>query len=198
MKKPDYSKPDFYSRQAKEKGYVARSVFKLEEMDRKFKILKKGMRVLELGSAPGSWMQYASEKVGESGRVIGIDRDLPSRNVRGNEVFIQADVFSVDGAELKKRFGIFDLVLSDLAPDTSGQKGTDAMRSVALAERAEGLAEFLLKPGGDFLVKVFQGPGFEGFNQGLRLKFRSVKSFKPKSSRPNSKEIYIFCKRFRA
>jgi len=194
MKKADYSKPDYYARKAKAEGFPARSVFKLEELDRKFKILKKGMRVLDLGAAPGSWMQYASEKVGEPGRVIGIDLDLPSRNVGGNEVFIQEDVFQLDPLELKKKFGIFDLVLSDLAPDTSGQKGTDALRSVALAERAEVIAEALLKPGGNFLVKVFEGPGFDDFLKLLKTKFKGASSFKPKSSRANSKEIYIFCK----
>jgi len=194
MKKPDYQKPDYFARKAKEKGFPARSVFKLAELDQKYKILAKGMRVLDLGAAPGSWMKYAGEKVGEKGLVVGIDRDKLGRQIGANEIFIQEDVFKIEAQELKNKFGSFDLVLSDLAPFTSGQKATDALRSVALAERAYKIAEGVLKGGGNFLVKVFQGPGYDEFFQLLKQKFLSVKSFKPKSSRPSSKEMYIFCR----
>ncbi len=194
MKKPDYTKPDFYARKAKAQGFPARSVFKLEELDRRFKVLAKGMRVLDLGAAPGSWMKYASDKVGPGGLVAGIDRNRLSRQLHPNEVFYEEDVFDTAPAKLKEEWGTFDLVLSDLAPDTSGQKATDALRSVALAEQALKIAETILKPGGSLLLKVFQGPGFDGFYDLVREKFESVSSSKPKSSRPNSVEMFIFCK----
>jgi len=194
MKKPDYQKPDYYARKAKAEGFPARSVFKLEELDQRFKILASGMKVLDLGAAPGSWMKYAGERVGKNGLVVGIDRNPVSRVLRENEKFFEKDVFLIEPQELKDKLGSFDLVLSDLAPETMGQKGTDALRSVALAEQALRIAEVVLKEHGNFLVKVFEGPGFEEFYRLLRGKFLSVKSFKPKSSRASSKEIYIFCK----
>jgi len=196
MKKPDYSRADYYSKKAKAHGFPARSVFKLQELDNRFKIFSKAMRVLDLGASPGSWIKYASEKVGDSGFVLGIDRNPLKLPLNFNENFIQADIFNLNPLDLKTKFGSFDLILSDLSPDLMGQKSTDALRAISLAERAFKFAEILLKPGGNFLVKVFEGPGYEDFYKFLKGSFASVNSSKPKSSRPNSREMYIYCKGF--
>ena len=186
---PDYSKPDHYTRKAHDRGYAARSVFKLEEVDEKEVLLRPGMRVLDLGSAPGSWMQYAAEKVGPRGLVVGVDLNPLERQLRPNERFLQGDAFALGPEAFLSP--TFDLVLSDLMPHTIGHKAADHYRSVAMAERALELADALLRPGGDFLVKVFQGADFEAFRNQLRERFRVVKIKKPKSSRPNSRELYL-------
>jgi len=196
MKRADYSRPDYYARRAKDKGFPARSVFKLAELDGRYGILKPGMRVLDLGAAPGSWMRYCAEKVGAGGLVLGIDRDPLSRQLKANEQFIRSDVFMAEPAALRAEFGGFDLVLSDLAPDTMGSKFADSVRSIALAERARQFAEGLLKPGGKFLVKAFQGEDFDRLVKFLRTRFASVVTTKPRSSRPSSKEMYIYCRGF--
>jgi len=196
MSRADYSKPDFFARKAKSLGYPARSVFKLKELDKKFRIFRLGMRVLDLGSAPGSWMRYASQQVGEQGLVVGIDRRPLKRSVEENEIFIQEDVFNLDLAKLKERFGWFDLVMSDLSPDTIGHKTTDNLRSIALGEQAYKIAEALLKPGGRFLVKVFQGEAYDQFYKFLTRKFAFVQATKPRSSRGRSREMYIFARGF--
>jgi 23S rRNA (uridine2552-2'-O)-methyltransferase len=196
MKKPDYSKPDHFSRKARERGFPARSVFKLEELDERFHLLKPGMRVLDLGAAPGSWMKYCALKVGASGLVLGIDRSRVDRAMGANEVFIQSDIFMVEPAKLCNEYRAFDLALSDLAPDLSGNKYADSVKSTALCERAFQFAKMLLKPGGAFLVKAFQGDGFDEFCKALGAGFRSVNATKPKSSRPNSREMYVYCRGF--
>jgi 23S rRNA (uridine2552-2'-O)-methyltransferase len=197
MKKPDYSRPDHYSRRAKDQGFPARSVFKLEELDEKFHLLKPGLRVLDLGAAPGSWMKYAAQKAGDSGLVLGVDRSPLTRATGANEVFIQTDIFLLEPAKLCSEYRAFELVLSDLAPDLSGNKSADSAKSVALCERAFRFAECLLMPGGAFIIKAFQGEGFDEFRKMLLGKFRSVSATKPKSSRPNSREMYLVCRGFK-
>ncbi len=196
MKKPDYKKPDHFARKAKSMGFPARSIFKLKELDEKFRIFRPGMRVLDLGCAPGSWMKYASQRVGPAGLVVGIDRRNLKRSVEENEIFIQKNIFELDPVQLKQKFGWFDVVLSDLSPDTIGHKTTDNLRSIALGEQAYKFAETLLKPGGKFLVKVFQGEGYDQFYKFLTRKFARIQATKPKSSRPTSREMYIYCQGF--
>jgi len=196
LARADYTRPDFYARKAKEKGYAARSVFKLEELDQKEKLLRPGARVLDLGAAPGSWMQYTSGRVGAKGLVAGVDLKELERPLQANERFLQADVFELSGKDLLARFGTFHVVLSDLAPSTMGDKSTDHFRSMALAERALMLCGQVLKPGGDFLVKVFMGADFEAFVRTARRQFRAVKLKKPKSSRATSREIYVLGREF--
>lgn len=191
LARADYRKPDFYTRQAKARGFAARSVFKLEELDRKEKLLRPGARVLDLGAAPGSWMQYAAGRVGRKGLVVGVDFKELARPLQPNERFVQEDVFELSGEELLSRFGMFDLVLSDLAPSTMGDKSTDHFRSIALAERALALARRLLRPGGGFLVKAFQGADFDELVRSVRKNFTGVKLKKPASSRSASREMYI-------
>jgi 23S rRNA (uridine2552-2'-O)-methyltransferase len=191
MARADYKKPDYYARKAKAEGYAARSVFKLEEVDATEGLFRAGMRVLDLGAAPGSWMQYASERVGAKGRVVGVDLKPLSRPERANERFLAADAFALDPAVLREIAPAYDLVLSDMMPSTIGHKESDHYRSVALAERALALADLLLRPGGNFLVKVFQGPDFNAYRDTLRQRFAKVKIKKPDSSRQTSREIYL-------
>lgn len=186
---PDYTKPDHYARKAKELGYGARSVFKLEEVDDKEHLLRPGLKVLDLGASPGSWAQYAAGIVGPKGLVVGVDLKPLSRPTRPNEVFILGDAFELDPASLP--VPRFDLVLSDMMPNTIGHKASDHYRSMAIAERALWLTDRLLRPGGAFFVKVFQGADFDQYRNLMRERFRVVKIKKPKSSRPNSREMFL-------
>lgn len=197
MAKSDYSRPDFYSRKARAEGFSARSVYKLQEMAAAERLFRRGLRVLDLGSAPGSWMEYASEEVGAEGTVVGVDVNPLSRPLRGNERFLQADVFALSPAEVAPEGFRFDLILSDMMSPTSGISTTDHFRSLALAERALALAEALLKPGGNFLVKVFQGPEAESFRKRMTAHFGGVKVKKPRSSRKASREVYFLGLGFR-
>jgi 23S rRNA (uridine2552-2'-O)-methyltransferase len=198
MKRPDYRKPDHYAAKAKTQGFPARSVFKLQELNDRFHIFRPGMRVLDLGAAPGSWLKYSAQQVGSSGLVLGIDRSPLSRQPSANEVFIQSDIYALESAALAAGYNSFDLVLSDLSPDLSGNWTTDSVRALALCERAYQFVEALLKPGGNFLVKVFQGQGFDDLVKSLKQKFTSVATTKPKSSRPSSREMYVYCRGFRS
>jgi len=169
----------------------------LEELDAKYHLLSPGMTVLDLGAAPGSWMKYCGEKVGGRGMVVGIDRSPLSRQTGKNEAFILSDVFLIEPAQIRAQYGEFDLVLSDLAPDTTGSKLADNARSIALCERACQFARAVLRPGGKLLVKAFQGGEFEGFVKFLRESFAGVETTKPKSSRPGSREMYVYARNFK-
>jgi 23S rRNA (uridine2552-2'-O)-methyltransferase len=182
---------DHAYRQAKDQGYAARAVFKLEELDKKFKLLVPGRRVLDLGCWPGSWMQYAAQRVGEDGFVLGLDLRrvelaLPSWAKAG-----VADVEELDPAKLVEQFGDFDVVVSDMAPKTSGDRASDQFRSEALVERALVFAQTVLRPGGHFAAKVFQGPGFQELLKQVRASFSECKSFHTTATRAGSKEQYI-------
>lgn len=191
-----YNRKDFYFKEAKKKDYAARSIFKLEEMDAKYKILSKGMKVLDLGAAPGSWAQYTSRAVGPRGRVFGIDlQDV--RVTLPNAVFIKADLRDVDIVKEAAAHGIeapFDCVLSDMAPRTTGIKFTDQARSLELCELALDIAERELRPGGNFVVKLFHGEGFEEYRDRLKRGFNKVEIIRPKSTRKESKEVFFVAK----
>ena len=187
---------DHYFKKAKKEDYAARSVYKLKEMDERFRLLKKGARVLDLGCAPGSWCQYASERVGAGGLVVGADIQevtaTPGKNVR----ILQIDALHPDMKLIREHSEKYDVVLSDMAPSTTGIKSVDQDRSMLLAEAALGIAQGVLKPGGHFVTKVFQGPGFEDLVRRMRVLFDRVKIAKPKSSRKESKEIFAVGIRF--
>jgi 23S rRNA (uridine2552-2'-O)-methyltransferase len=183
---------DRFHQKAKAGGFRARAVFKLEELDRAHHLFSPGDRVLDLGCAPGSWLQYAGTKIGERGAMVGIDRvEIPG--VRGARL-LAGDVFTVTPEELKGELAAFDVVLSDMAPDTTGIRHMDQSRSEALFERALEIAELTLAPGGHFVGKLFQGPDFQKLLQRCRAGFTSVKSVKPESSRQFSIEQYIVAK----
>ncbi|MCB2193220.1 MAG: RlmE family RNA methyltransferase [Deltaproteobacteria bacterium] len=186
-------RPDAYYRRAKNQGYAARSVFKLQEMDRRYGLLRSGQAVLDLGCHPGSWLQYASQKVGRSGRLVGVDLQEPSVSLPKGFCFIQADLLELTPDQVRERSGleVFDLVMSDVAPRTTGIKDRDAAASLELTQAALDMALALLKPGGTFLAKVFFGPGVDELIRQVKGAFKLGKGHKPGASRSASKEIYI-------
>jgi len=179
---------DHYSRRAKKDRYPARSVYKLEEIQQKHSLIKKGDKVLDLGCFPGSWLLYAAKLTGDRGRVIGIDLKPVKIQVAPNIEVITGDVFEIKAESLGNDFNV---VLSDMAPATTGHKAVDSARSAGLCETALTIAERVLLPGGSFVCKIFQGPDFNQFLDSVRTGFKSQKIFKPRSSRKASKEIFI-------
>jgi len=184
---------DFYFKKAKKEKYPARSVYKLKEMDKAFKLFSPGQKILDLGASPGSWSLYAAQKVGAKGRVVAVDLNPPGTSFPEQVNFVQADVFTSD-ADLQKvfkQYAPFDLVISDMAPKTTGIKFTDQARSYNLAEQALHLARKWLKIKGNFVVKIFSGPDVQNLAQEMRKYFTKLKQFKPKSSRAESKEMFL-------
>ena len=182
---------DHYTRRAREERWLARSVYKLEEIDRKGRLIRSGDRVLDLGCYPGSWSQYSVVKVGPKGEVVGVDLKKPDRFSSPRFRFIEADVLSLDVAWLRKQIGMKDLVISDLAPATSGIPVTDTSRSIELARRALEVALAVLKKGGHFLCKVFEGPDVKAFRTELAGHFARVQAHRPSAVRKASREIYL-------
>lgn len=190
---------DPYVREAQRRGLRSRAVFKLEEIDGRDQLLARGQCVVDLGAAPGGWSEYAAARVAPTGQVIAIDLldMLPVPGV----TFIQADFASDEGLEqLDAALGGngVDLVLSDMAPNLSGQKAVDQPRSMFLAELALDFCHERLNPGGGLLVKVFQGQGFDELLKAMRERFVKVQSRKPEASRNRSREVYLLARGFRA
>jgi 23S rRNA (uridine2552-2'-O)-methyltransferase len=181
---------DHYSRQARQEGFPARSVYKLEEFDRKYKLFRPGQRVLDLGCAPGSWTLYAAGKVGEKGRVVGLDLTAPGVAFPPQVRIEQADLLE-NRLELVAGEGPFDVILSDLAPKTSGRREVDQARSLELCRVAWFWAERLLRPGGRFLFKLFQSAEGDAFVLSLAPRFRKITRLKPKATRARSVEIFV-------
>lgn len=184
---------DHFFKRAKAENYPARSVYKLKELDVKFVLLKSGMKVLDLGAAPGSWSLFAAQKVGAAGRVLALDIQTTEQEFPDNVLFLVHDAFE-DSPELlavMEPLAPFDLVMSDMAPRTTGVKFTDQARSLELCERARDVALKRLKPGGNFVAKIFEGPDAKGFQESLKPYFEKVRGFKPKSSRSESKETFL-------
>ena len=186
---------DRFFEKARAAGFAARSVFKLDEIDRRMRLLRAGDRVLDLGCCPGSWMQYAISVVGPHGAVVGIDRNPLPRPVPGVRALV-GDLYVTPDEELLGTLKAFDAVLSDMAPDTTGIRSTDQARSARLFEEALTRAERLLAPGGAFVGKLFQGPDFEAIRKRLAGRFSEVKVLKPDSSRAQSFEIFLAAKGF--
>ena len=182
---------DHYTRRAKREGYPARSVYKLEEIQQKFRILHRGMKVLDIGASPGSWSMYTLEIVGESGRIIGVDlKDLPEIADK-RFLFLKGDAFGFELADRIRAEAPFDAVLSDAAPSTTGNRGVDSARSLGLAEGAAELSIRHLRQGGNLVLKLFQGGNEKDLFQLLRNHFKDVKRIKPKATRSESFEIYL-------
>ena len=183
---------DYYFYKAKKEKYPARSVYKLEEIDKKYRLIKRKNRILDLGAVPGSWSKYCGSRVGEKGLVVGVDKGKTKIEISGNMVFIQEDVFNLDIGKLRDLTPYFDIVLSDLAPATCGIKSADQTRSLELAVRAFDIAGQVLAPGGHFVCKIFQGPDMKKMLlDKIRQSFEWVKTVKPKSTRKKSFELYI-------
>ena len=189
---------DPYVKRAREASYRSRAAYKLLEIDRKDRLLRPGMTVVDLGAAPGGWSQIAALSVGEKGRVIALDM-LPMSPLEGVE-FIQGDFREQDVLErLLNALGgqAVDLVISDMAPNISGMKAIDQPRSMYLVELAVELAGSVTREGGALLVKVFQGAGFQELMRSLRLKYNKVQVRKPEASRARSRETYLLARGFR-
>ena len=189
---------DHFVKQAQKLGLRSRAAFKLLEIQEKDRLIKAGMRVVDLGAAPGGWSQVAADLVGDQGRVIATDI-LPMDSLAG-VAFVQGD-FS-ENAVLDQLLSAIgeqgaDLVISDIAPNMSGMVAIDQPRSMYLVELALDLARQILKPGGAMLVKVFQGEGFEPLLKELRHSFAKVQTRKPAASRPRSREVYLLARQFR-
>jgi 23S rRNA (uridine2552-2'-O)-methyltransferase len=187
---------DRFHQKAKKEGYLARAVYKLQEIDEKHRIFDGGHRVLDLGCSPGSWLQYAQETIGERAVLVGLDRGPLQKPPRGARIEV-GDVMTIDVKQLLGELPAFDIVLSDMAPDTSGIRNLDQARSEALFERALEIAEQVLAPGGNFVGKLFQGPDFKKLTEAVRAKFSAAKTMKPASSRQISIEQYVIGKGFR-
>ncbi len=182
---------DEFVRRAQQEGYRSRAVYKLIEIDERHRLLKPGMTVVDLGAAPGGWSQVAARKLGRSGVVVASDI-LPMESIEGVR-FVQGDF--LDESVLARILAEIpteraDLVLCDMAPNMSGTEAVDIPRAMYLAELARDMTRQVLKPGGGFLVKLFQGEGFDAYLRELRGSFRSVVLRKPKASRSRSREIY--------
>ncbi len=186
---------DSYVKQAREAGYRSRAVYKLDEIQKKDRIIKPGMTVVDLGAAPGGWLQYLAEVMKGKGRIIGLDI-LPVEPLQNVEViegdFRESEVLF----ELEKLAGeqAVDLVLSDMAPNMSGVGPADQAAAMYLAELALEFAIEHLRPGGDFLTKVFQGEGFDDYLRAMRVAFGTVIVRKPAASRARSKEQYLLAR----
>ena len=182
---------DHYARRAQRENYAARSVYKLAEIQKKHRLIKKNDRVLDLGCAPGSWMQFAMEQTGPNGRVVGVDLKPVVLALPPNVKVITGDIEEVLQSGHPALAPSFSLVLSDMAPATIGHKHADAARSFVLCETALSVADKVLQPGGHFVVKIFQGEDFKAFCDNLKAQFQRMHIFKPQSSRKGSKEIFI-------
>jgi 23S rRNA (uridine2552-2'-O)-methyltransferase len=188
---------DPYVARAKREGYRSRAAFKLLEIDEKFKVLKPGQKIVDLGAAPGGWSQIAAKVVGPKGRVVGIDL-LPIDPMAGVE-FIQLDFLdeSAPGRLIEMLGGPADVVMSDMAANTTGHKKTDHLRIIGLAEAAIYFAREILAPGGAFVAKVFQGGTENQLLADLKRDFAVVRHVKPAASRADSAELYVLATGFR-
>jgi 23S rRNA (uridine2552-2'-O)-methyltransferase len=185
---------DHYTRLARKERYPARSVYKLQEIQQRFAVIRPGNAVLDLGCAPGSWLMQAADLAGPAGRVVGVDLTPVSVSLPAHVRVHTMDVIELveDPAAF---FGSeFDVVLSDMAPATTGNRGVDAARSYNLCEAALAIARRVLRPGGAFVCKIFQGEDFKSFSEAVRAGFAECKIFKPQSCRKASKEIYLIGK----
>ncbi len=185
-------KADHLTKKAKKEGYPARSVYKLMEIQEKMSIIKRGDRVLDIGASPGSWTRYALKEVNGGGEVIAVDRKaLGKVSLSGRYQFLKGDIFSSDIQEELKKHSPFDVLISDAAPDTTGNRTVDTGRSYTLCDGILDLALEFLKTGGNCVIKVFQGGDEQRLLGRLRREYAKAKPFKPKASRNESFEVYF-------
>jgi len=182
---------DHYSQRAKKEKFPARSVYKIEEIQQKYRLISKGDKVLDLGCAPGSWLLFTAKLTGSRGQVVGIDTKPVTIKVPSHVRDYVADILSLDKEFFKSAGTDFNVVISDMAPATTGNKHVDNARSLDLCETALSIAQQVLVPGGSFVCKIFQGENFKEFSDSVKIGFNKLKIFKPKSSRKASREIYI-------
>ncbi|MEZ4814571.1 MAG: RlmE family RNA methyltransferase [Bdellovibrionota bacterium] len=191
-KRKHYQVVDDFTKQAHKEGFVARSIFKLQEIDQKIKLFQKGQKILDLGASPGSWMQFASNKIGPTGVVVGLDI-VELRVSAANMHFFMQDMTDIEGViSHVGEWAPFDIIQSDAMVKTNGIVDSDCAKSIQLVESGILLAQSeLLKSGGIFLAKIFEGPGFNPFWNEFRMTFKGSKVFRPEAIRKGSREIYI-------
>ncbi len=182
---------DHYAKKAKNESFAARSVYKLEEIQKKYHIIKKNMKIMDLGCAPGSWMQYTSGILGTTGFLLGIDIKPVGLSLGSNVNIVEKDIFLVEPQELLAEYGEFDGVLSDMAPSTTGNRDHDHFGSMELCERAFQYAEVLLKNGGFFVCKMFDGEDSPEFIKRIRPKFTFFKALRPQATKKASREVFL-------
>ncbi|HPX25264.1 MAG TPA: RlmE family RNA methyltransferase [Treponemataceae bacterium] len=187
-----YEKPDYWSKKAFTEGYPARSVYKLKEIDEKFGMLKKNTRILDLGAAPGSWTVFALRMLEGSGYVTAIDLSPLAKDVKGdNLTFIQGDLYDERVRNHALSLGPYNSLICDAAPATTGNRLIDTARSTGLVELALFYAQEMLKSGGNFVVKVFQGGDQQNLLTQMRKIFKTARGFKPEACRSESFETYL-------
>jgi 23S rRNA (uridine2552-2'-O)-methyltransferase len=193
---------DEYVKKAQRLGLRSRAVFKIEEINNKDKLIRSGMKVVDLGAAPGGWSEYAVKAVGDKGHVIACDI-LSMHPIAGvdflqgdfrEEAVLNALLTRIDGSSTSRKI---DVVMSDMAANMTGNETADSARSMYLVELALDMCNQVLKKNGSFVVKVFQGNGFEQFMKDVRVVFKSVKTRKPESSRARSREVYLVATGFK-
>jgi|WetSurMetagenome_2_1015567.scaffolds.fasta_scaffold03318_2 23S rRNA (uridine2552-2'-O)-methyltransferase len=188
-------KKEHFYKEAKRVGYRARSAFKLQQIQIRFRLIPKDGLVVDLGAAPGGWSQVAKELVGEQGSVIGAD--LSTIQPLEGVTFIQGDITQVETVQRIKELmndRLADVVLSDMSPDISGTYSVDQARSAWLCECALHVVDEILKPGGHFICKIFEGEDTKAFIEKVKQRFTIVKTFSPEASRKSSSEVYIIAK----
>jgi 23S rRNA (uridine2552-2'-O)-methyltransferase len=193
-----YKKPDHWALKARQEGYPARSVYKLIEIDEKFKVFRPGMRVLDLGAAPGSWALYTVKRIGPSGFLAAIDlaplaiklSPLKEDPLAGS-LFIQGDLYAAENCRALLERGPYQVVMSDAAPSTTGNSLVDTGRSEELVRAALDYARAALSPGGTFIAKLFQGGDQNAVLKELKAEFADARGFKPKACRNESFEMYL-------
>jgi 23S rRNA (uridine2552-2'-O)-methyltransferase len=193
----EYQQRDKYYKQAKKDGFVARSVYKLEEIDARHQLLKAGDRVVDFGCSPGSWLQYIGEAIGPKGVILGYDLVPPRVTVSNARTFV-ADIHELTAEIIKEHAEdpefTATVVLSDMAPKTTGIRDADQARSIGLVEHALYLADALLVGDAVFAAKVFQGRGFDELVQDMKKQFQKVKTLRPKATRHGSREAFIIAR----
>lgn len=188
-------KEEYYTEKAKKEHYPARSVYKLQEIDKKYKIFKNRDNVLDLGACPGSWLLYISEKIGSKGTVVGTDIEDINIPKKENIIFYKKSVFDFKEEDFSKKF---DSVVSDMAPKTTGVDFVDAGKSFELSEEAFRIANLFLKSGGNFVCKIFDSELSQELFKEVEKSFEFSKRFKPKAVIKKSKEFYIVGKGFKS
>jgi 23S rRNA (uridine2552-2'-O)-methyltransferase len=190
MRKNPYAAPDRFTRAAKQAGFPARSVFKLEEIDRRVRLLKEGLRVLDLGASPGSWSLYAAGRIGTRGKLVAVDLEPLRVALPANAEFVQGDALSLGNDDLA-RFAPYDVVLSDMAPKTTGSRVTDQARSYELFVRALAVAATLGAPESSFVGKIFMSDDLPAARAELRRHYTAERLIRPEGTRAVSTEIFV-------
>lgn len=194
-RKNPYAKPDAFTKRAKEEGYAARSVYKLDEIQRRMRPFKQGQKVVDLGCYPGSWSRWLLQKVGKNGALVGVDFSSP--NLPGG-IFLERSALKVTPEELLELLGgPADAVVSDMAPKTTGNRLGDHVRQIELARHAFLLSTQILAPGGTFVAKIFEGEDAKPFEMEVRPFFDKVKRIKPEAVRQNSVEFFLVAMDFK-